>query len=252
LDLCPAFRYPSAVIRQAKPFREAFSRRGLGMLGAAVLLPVALVLGRSLILGRALSTASRLAADVGLAVHAGLGTGGVVSDPRAPVGLSLLRFWFDEGVVGTNLEANADADANEASVPTGEQPQVPHGRRLGPVPQTVTLSQAQVLSLARGSGTPRGASRSAAGALPAGIEILDGQGLGIGWFPGDRLILVAGVPVADRGSVISRVIELRSSHVPLITATLARRTPDGVRLFEVHIEQPYLEDLGGEVEPAAQ
>lgn len=113
--------------------------------------------------------------------------------------------------------------------------------RLGPVPApVVALAEQHVLNLAARGTMPRGVSRPASHDLPAGIEILDGDGLGIGWFPGDRLILVDEVPVTDRASVVRRVLEGRARREAVITATLARRTQSGVVTYRVLVDQPYL------------
>jgi hypothetical protein len=124
--------------------------------------------------------------------------------------------------------------------------------RLGPVPApVVVLAEQQVLDLAARGAMPRGVSRPASHYLPAGIEILDGGGLGIGWFPGDRLILVDEVPVTDRAEVVRRVLEGRARREKVITATLARRTQGGVVTYRVLVDQPYLAADSSPVEAPA-
>jgi hypothetical protein len=76
--------------------------------------------------------------------------------------------------------------------------------------------------------------------MPPGIEIVGGAGLGIGWFPGDRLTHVEGVPVLDRSLVIQKVLERRAEGAAVISGTLARRTRAGVKSWTIVVEQPYL------------
>lgn len=117
----------------------------------------------------------------------------------------------------------------------------PVQRPLAPTPTPVVILRGDVvLGLAERGAVPRGAFRAAAGDMPAGIEILDGGGLGIGWFPGDRLVQVSGVPAVDRAQVIRAVLQERAKRAPVITATLARRTREGVVTYRVLVEQPYL------------
>jgi len=125
-------------------------------------------------------------------------------------------------------------------------------RRLAPAPAPVVVLRSEVvLSLAERGAVPRGAVRARSADLPAGIEILDGAGLGIGWFPGDRLIAVGGVPVSDRAEVVRQVLAARERREPVITATLARRTSAGVATFRVLVEQPYRVSGALEAPPAS-
>ncbi len=174
-----------------------------------------------------------------------------------PAGLPLLAFWLEaerpapgdaaphssdpspDHRVGRDVEA---LEKRPASSPApGVQPSVVSGPRYAPEPPvSVVLSAESVLRLAEQGAAPRGRAREASGGMPAGIEILDGGGLGIGWFPGDRLTHVQGVPVSERRRVIARVLKLRARGVPSISATIARRTKNGVARFQVVVEQPYL------------
>lgn len=117
----------------------------------------------------------------------------------------------------------------------------PSGPPLGPVPQssTVLVTEAAVLELAANPGrVPRGAERAASGALPAGIEVLGGAALGIGWAPGDRLIAVGGTPVSARRDVVHLALAARARGDARLGATVARLTPLGVRTYEVVVEMP--------------
>lgn len=151
------------------------------------------------------------------------------------------------------LDPEGDAPAPE--LPPDQESSGPERKkvpRLGPVPAPVVgLAEQQVLDLAARGAMPRGVSRPASHDLPAGIEILDGGGLGIGWFPGDRLILVDEVPVTDRAEVVRRVLEGRARRESVITATLARRTQSGVVTYRVLVEQPYLAPDSSPVEALA-
>jgi hypothetical protein len=131
----------------------------------------------------------------------------------------------------------------EAAPPPNASPSDagPVQRPLAPTPTPVVILRGDVvLGLAERGAVPRGVLRAASGDLPAGIEILDGSGLGIGWFPGDRLIQVSGVPAVDRAQVIRAVLQERAKRAPVVTATLARRTREGVATYRVLVEQPYL------------
>lgn len=164
-----------------------------------------------------------------------------------PLGLKLLAAWLEggapaaqpEGPAGAQLEIHAEPEqtAEGTSTPRAQAPV-----KLGPTPPPAVLLRRQsVLALANGGVVPRGVSREAAGGMPAGLEILQGGALGIGWFPGDRLTHVEGVPVFERGLVVSKVLELRSRRASAIRATMARRTAEGVVSYLVVVEQPYLE-----------
>lgn len=160
----------------------------------------------------------------------------VMPQPNPSQGLRREAFWW--------LLA---PEADERPGPAGAKEDVPSGRspasswKLGPEPTpVVTLPSAVVLGLAERGAMPRGRAVPAAHDLPAGIEILDGNALGIGWYPGDRLVLVDGVPVTDRAEVVRHVLAGRAQRAPLITATLARRTKAGVVTYRVLVEQPYL------------
>ena len=134
------------------------------------------------------------------------------------------------------------SDDDAAAAPSASAPAPRPAQRVpGPTPApVVNLRGDVVLALAERGAVPRGVFRAASQDLPAGIEILDGGGLGIGWYPGDRLILVGGVPAVDRAQVIRAVLQERSRRAPVITATLARRTREGVATYQVLVEQPYL------------
>lgn len=169
---------------------------------------------------------------------------------------SLLSFWLEAGAAPLPPDSEADGPP-----PAGSAAQVPAprpsrpGTPLAPVPpEAVRLPAETVLGLAEADVVPRGIARAPTGLLPAGIEILDGAGLGIGWAPGDRLTHVEGVPVAERSLVVARVIELRAAGVPAITGTIFRRTPLGVKSFRLVVEQPYLAPArppGAHPEPGA-
>ncbi len=87
---------------------------------------------------------------------------------------------------------------------------------------------------------PQGRSRGAEYGLPAGIELSQVTGLGIGLLDGDRLVAVAGVPVQSRAQVISQVLAARGRREQSIVAQLVRRTAQGPAAFTVIVEQPYL------------
>lgn len=197
-------------------------------LGGGVLLFGLVWLGRELVIRRALSRIGAAARVLGEASQSGL------PGSKAELGPTDALLWLLEPVTEGSTESQAPAPMQEVVRPSA----VP---RLGPEPAPVVVLKSQVvLGLAERGAMPRGVVRSAAGDLPAGIEILEGSGLGIGWFPGDRLILVDGVPVLDRSQVIREVLARRARREPMITATVARQTRGGVVNYRVLVEQPYL------------
>jgi hypothetical protein len=159
----------------------------------------------------------------------------VLPDPNPTQGLRREAFFW-------LLAPEADDRPGVSSPSAGDRasPSSPSSPRLGPVPApVVSLSSSVVLGLAERGAVPRGKAVPASPELPAGIEIIDGAALGIGWHPGDRLVLVDGVPVADRAEVVRRVLEGRARRAPVVTATVARRTKSGVFTYRVLVEQPY-------------
>jgi hypothetical protein len=101
----------------------------------------------------------------------------------------------------------------------------------------------QVLYWAEHQIVPRGITRAAGFGMPAGIELHDVGGLGLGLLPGDRLITVDGISVLERSQVIGAVLGARSRRAETMTAGLVRRTKDGPVAFTVVVEQPYPEDV---------
>ena len=95
------------------------------------------------------------------------------------------------------------------------------------------------MSWANAGAVPRGSRVPARGACPAGIK-LSGVGVcGLGLEDGDLLVRVEGVPVSDRGQVVSAVLAGRGRMKPTLEAVVVRpRT--GCRLsFRLVLEQPY-------------
>jgi len=201
-------------------------RRLLAGAALFVLLLALLVFGREVVIRGALRRAGAAARALGEATRVGLPE----ARPSAPPSEALS--WLLEPEV---------APADEAG-PAKVGKAAPAAPRLGPAPTpVVTLNSDVVLRLAEQGAAPRGVARAQAGDLPAGIEILGGGALGIGWFPGDRLIEVDGVPVLDRTQVVRTVVERRARREPIITATVARRTAQGVATYRVLVAQPYVD-----------
>ena len=103
------------------------------------------------------------------------------------------------------------------------------------------VSQATILRLAEGGAVPRGRVRPAGGGLPAGIEIIGGELLGVGLQPGDRLVGLDGVSVADQSAVVSHVLSARGRGASTIRADLVRAVSGVAHPFVVVVEQPYPE-----------
>lgn len=115
--------------------------------------------------------------------------------------------------------------------------------KLGPPPKSTRASVKQVLGWAEQQIVPRGITRPQADGIPAGIELYDVDGLGLGLYPGDRLVTVDGISVLDRSQVVGAVLGARSRRAETMTAGLVRRTKDGPVRFTVVVEQPYPEDV---------
>lgn len=113
---------------------------------------------------------------------------------------------------------------------------------LGPQPQSTRASSTLVLHWANNKIIPRGRSRGAEYGLPAGIELSQTSGLGIGLLDGDRLLSVNGIPVQQRAQVVSEVLAARGRGEQTVVAHLVRRTKEGPKEFTVTVEQPYLTD----------
>lgn len=216
--------------RAARALRLLVPRSPSARVLLACALAIALFwLGREIVIWSALRRAASLARRVGDTARQVLPDSGP-GTPAEPDPLSWL------------LPPESPSDAVEFVPPpqASAEHAVPRARPLGPPPSPVVTMKADVvLSLAERRAVPRGAFRAASGDLPAGIEILDGAGLGIGWFPGDRLIAVGGAPVLDRAQIIRAVLQERARRAPVIAATLARRTREGVATYQVLVEQPY-------------
>lgn len=207
---------------------------GLGVLGFAFLAG-----GRELLIRRVFGNLTQSTRDVALWLHEALPPGESGSAFGAPPGDPL-------GDLLRLLEAPpapASDEPSESTLASGspDGARAPQSKVKSPPvpPASVTLTRRTVLALAQKKVVPRGVRRPSSGDLPAGIEIVGGQGLGIGWYPGDRLIAVEGVSVSEPGLVVGRVLELRRQRAAVIRATLARRTAAGVRTFVVLVEQPY-------------
>lgn len=114
---------------------------------------------------------------------------------------------------------------------------------LGPAPKNTRASVAQVLKWAEHQIVPRGITRPAGFGMPAGIELYDVGGLGLGLLPGDRLVTVDGISVLERSQVVGAVLGARARRAEAMTAGLVRRTKDGPLHFTVVVEQPYPEDV---------
>lgn len=118
---------------------------------------------------------------------------------------------------------------------------------LGPPPISTRASVKQVLHWAENQIVPRGVARPAGAGMPAGIELHDVGGLGLGLLPGDRLVTVDGISVLERSQVVGAVLGARSRRAEAMTAGLVRRTKAGPVHFTVVVEQPYPEDVADSV-----
>lgn len=130
--------------------------------------------------------------------------------------------------------ARVQARASRPTELSGEPP-------IAPLPSSTRASKESVLAWANAQLVPRGRSVPASHGMPAGIEVFDAGGLGLGLVNRDRLIAVDGVAVGSRSDVVAAALAARGREQEVIRATLMRRTREGVRQFTVTIEQPYLE-----------
>lgn len=112
---------------------------------------------------------------------------------------------------------------------------------IAPPPASSRASKESVLAWANAQFVPRGRSVPASHGMPAGIEVFDVGGLGLGLVERDRLIAVDGVAVGSRSEVVAAALAARGREQEVIQATLMRRTAEGPQRFTVTIEQPYLE-----------
>ncbi len=200
-----------------------------------VLCALGLVALRELVVARVLARSVSAAAEA-RGVLDGVVRPGI---ERARAADRLLEALLFEGAdeAPTPEERVDGAGGESGGAPTAR----PSGPAVGPVPEAanVLISEAAVLELAADpSRVPRGVTRAASGALPAGIEILGGGSLGIGWAPGDRLIAVGGTPISERRDVVRLALAARARGDARLGATVARLTPLGVRTYEVVVEVP--------------
>lgn len=144
-----------------------------------------------------------------------------------------------EAAVSPGAKRVATSKARRGGVAAAKVPWVPP---VGPTPQSTRATAETVLGWANSQLVPRGRTVSASFGLPAGIELFGAGALGLGVLDGDRLVAVDGVPVTDRGEVVSIVLAARLHERKEVVASLARRTESGVELYSVVLEQPYLSE----------
>lgn len=142
--------------------------------------------------------------------------------------------WALEADPGDTSEIRGDARVR------GVRSRVTEGK---PVPSEFAFIPARsVLSWAERQKIPRVRARAATRDLPAGLEIEGGAS----WISlleeGDRLIAIQGVPVADRESALTLILEERARRNRTLTATFVRRVQGKPARFSIVIEQPYLEE----------
>jgi hypothetical protein len=100
--------------------------------------------------------------------------------------------------------------------------------------------QARVLSWIQSRKIPEARPVPASPPAPAGIEIVGAEAFGVGIRSSDRLVRVAGAPVADPDAVAAAVIAARNRHAESLTAEFLRPSEAGWERWTLVIAQPYL------------
>lgn len=103
----------------------------------------------------------------------------------------------------------------------------------------VGVSAAEVIAFADAGRVPRGASVPARGGCPAGIRLRDVSGYGLGVVDGDLLVQVNGMPVSERGEVVSAVLAARGRKEPAVEALVLRPRTGCRHGYRVSVAQPY-------------
>lgn len=107
-------------------------------------------------------------------------------------------------------------------------------------PESLFVSQAQVLALSQRAALPRGAFVPQTPEHPAGLRLAGVGALGIGVQDGDILVEALGIAPRAPGELIGAILQARAKNTRFLSGTLWRRG----NTFRITVEQPYLPARG--------